>query len=204
MLYSRISTARMFRPLIRPVKADSGLCLRRAYSSVVPLRRVPLTTGSCYQNMLLSTRQNIDSGLLSSFRVYSSSVSSSASKYKPADLHPETLSTDEYHEIADLTIDNIVEQLEELAETNPSYDVEYSSGVMTVIAPQGTYIINKQPPNKQIWLSSPISGPKRYDWLESSNNESVREWVYSRDGSTLRALLKEEIGIEYDHSERDD
>ena len=27
----------------------------------------------------------------------------------------------------------------------------------------GTYVINKQTPNKQIWLSSPISGPKRYD-----------------------------------------
>ena len=25
-------------------------------------------------------------------------------------------------------------------------------------------MINKQTPNRQIWLSSPVSGPKRYDW----------------------------------------
>ena len=28
----------------------------------------------------------------------------------------------------------------------------------------GTYVINKQSPNRQIWLSSPVSGPKRYDF----------------------------------------
>ena len=28
----------------------------------------------------------------------------------------------------------------------------------------GTYVINKQTPNRQIWMSSPISGPVRYDW----------------------------------------
>ena len=32
--------------------------------------------------------------------------------------------------------------------------------------PKGTYVLNKQPPNKQIWLSSPVSGPKRYDWVD--------------------------------------
>lgn len=31
-----------------------------------------------------------------------------------------------------------------------------------VLPPNGTYVINKQPPNKQIWLSSPVSGPDRY------------------------------------------
>lgn len=28
----------------------------------------------------------------------------------------------------------------------------------------GTYVINKQTPNRQIWMSSPMSGPVRYDW----------------------------------------
>lgn len=26
-------------------------------------------------------------------------------------------------------------------------------------------MLNKQPPNRQIWLSSPVSGPKRFDWV---------------------------------------
>jgi len=84
-----------------------------------------------------------------------------------------------------------------MAETKPGYDVEYSAGVMTITVPQGVYIINKQPPNKQIWLSSPVSGPKRYDWVESGDGASTGEWVYARDGSTLRSLLGEELGVAY-------
>jgi frataxin len=39
------------------------------------------------------------------------------------------------------------------------------AGVLNITyPPNGTYVLNKQPPNKQIWLSSPISGPKRFDW----------------------------------------
>jgi len=70
-----------------------------------------------------------------------------------------------------------------------------------VFPPIGTYVINKQPPNKQIWLSSPVSGPKRYDWvvLGESQNEKEdggkAEWVYLRDGSTLSNLLEKEVGV---------
>ncbi|KAF8587334.1 Frataxin-like protein [Ramaria rubella] len=64
-----------------------------------------------------------------------------------------------------------------------------SSGVLTLnLGDKGTYVINKQPPNKQIWLSSPVSGPKRYDYSEAQN-----AWFYSRDGKTLGSLLKEEL-----------
>jgi frataxin len=64
--------------------------------------------------------------------------------------------------------------------------------------------VNKQPPNKQIWLSSPFryaptvarpylfmiyfSGPKRYDYIEDED-----KWVYSRDGRTLHSLLSDEL-----------
>ena len=42
-------------------------------------------------------------------------------------------------------------------------DVTLASGVLTLALPDpfGTYVINKQSPNKQIWLSSPKSGPIR-------------------------------------------
>jgi frataxin len=67
---------------------------------------------------------------------------------------------------------------------------------------QGTYVINKQPPNKQIWLSSPTSGPKRFDWYvvgESMNDKEGAgqgEWVYIRDGTTLAGVLKKELGVD--------
>jgi frataxin len=65
----------------------------------------------------------------------------------------------------------------------------------------GTYVINKQPPNKQIWLSSPKSGPKRFDWCiigDGQNQKAetaVGEWVCGRDGSTLSRLFHDELGI---------
>lgn len=77
------------------------------------------------------------------------------------------------------------------------------AGVLTITTQdKGTYVINKQPPNKQIWLSSPISGPKRYDWCIIGEGQNSKEdtasgsWVYGRDGSTLDGLLLEELGVD--------
>lgn len=56
-------------------------------------------------------------------------------------------------------------------------------------------MLNKQPPNRQIWLSSPVSGPKRYDWVVPGG------WVYLRDASALRDLLREELGVEMGEAE---
>lgn len=72
----------------------------------------------------------------------------------------------------------------------------------------GVYVINKQPPNKQIWLSSPISGPRRYDWVirgdGMNEKEGTREytggqWIYLRDGSNLTTLVNDELGLEMDY-----
>lgn len=68
----------------------------------------------------------------------------------------------------------------------------------------GTYVINKQPPNKQIWLSSPKSGPKRYDYVVYGEGQAQKEdtavgdWVYLRDGSTINQLFREELDIHLD------
>lgn len=44
---------------------------------------------------------------------------------------------------------------------HPALDeVVYSDGVLNVIFVDGkTFVVNKQTPNQQIWLSSPLSGP---------------------------------------------
>jgi len=118
---------------------------------------------------------------------------------------PATLTTDEYHTIADQYIDTLVLKLEEMAEdASEKLEVEYSAGVLTLSTKNGDYVLNKQPPNKQIWISSPISGPKRYDWVISGDHHHEKEgtetgggtWVYLRDGSELTDLLKKEVGIE--------
>lgn len=63
-------------------------------------------------------------------------------------------------------------------------------GVVTLKTPQGTYVLNKQPANMQIWLSSPVSGPKRFDY-----NADTRRWVYERTGEDLQELLLQEVGV---------
>lgn len=95
-----------------------------------------------------------------------------------------------YEEICNETLESLAEYFEEiLSETKyPESDISFSSGVLTIHLndEQGTYVINRQTPNKQIWLSSPISGPKRYDW-------TGEEWIYKRDGVSLHKLLSKEM-----------
>ncbi|KAM4876801.1 frataxin, mitochondrial [Thomomys bottae] len=96
-----------------------------------------------------------------------------------------------YERLAEETLDSLAEFFEDLADkpyTLKDYDVSFGSGVLTVKlgGALGTYVINKQTPNKQIWLSSPSSGPKRYDW-------TGKHWVYSHDGMSLHELLAQEL-----------
>ncbi|XP_006627032.3 frataxin, mitochondrial [Lepisosteus oculatus] len=96
-----------------------------------------------------------------------------------------------YEKLAEETLDALAEYFDDLTDqpfTSGEYDVTFSSGVLTVkiSSDYGTYVINKQTPNKQIWLSSPVSGPKRYDW-------TGERWVYSHDGMSLHDLLSKEL-----------
>lgn len=66
----------------------------------------------------------------------------------------------------------------------------------------------RQSPNRQIWLSSPISGPKRYDFVpanDQTGNHFKGYWIYKHDGCTLHELLQLElpklIGMDTNFSE---
>ncbi|KAI5288795.1 Mitochondrial chaperone Frataxin [Ascosphaera aggregata] len=109
-------------------------------------------------------------------------------------LEPTPLTDEQYREYSEEYLENLQYEVEDMVEQGSNLDVEYSSGVLTIVAPdKGTYVLNKQPPNKQIWLSSPITGPKRYDWVLL--REEMGDWIYLRDGSRLTDLLKEELDI---------
>ncbi|KAL0144206.1 hypothetical protein V8B55DRAFT_1484482 [Mucor lusitanicus] len=101
------------------------------------------------------------------------------------------LTTERYHRLSDEVLDHMVTRLEELADEieMEGFDVEYNQGVMTIsVGEHGTYVINKQPPNHQIWLSSPVSGPQRYDF-----DEKHHKWFYHRDNHTLDEVLNTEL-----------
>lgn len=107
----------------------------------------------------------------------------------PTEKDVDNLSSDEYHTFSDETMDSMLTVFEELCEVVPDLDVELSQGVLSLtLPPNGSYVINKQPPNKQIWWSSPLSGPKRFDLVNGV-------WTSLRDGSTLQELLEEETKI---------
>ncbi|CAL4068467.1 unnamed protein product [Meganyctiphanes norvegica] len=109
-----------------------------------------------------------------------------------------------YEDISNETLESLTEYLEDLIEkvnAPVDSDVTYASGVLTVqLGSAGTYVINKQSPNKQIWLSSPASGPKRYDFVD-------QVWIYKHDGVTLHKLLSTELSkifkenIDFSHCE---
>ncbi|KAF7250436.1 Frataxin, mitochondrial [Varanus komodoensis] len=106
-------------------------------------------------------------------------------------MNKSTLDETTYEKLAEETLESLTDFFEDLADksfTPEDYDVSFGSGVLTVKlgVNKGTYVINKQTPNKQIWLSSPTSGPKRYDW-------TGKKWVYSHDGVSLHELLAKEL-----------
>ena len=63
-------------------------------------------------------------------------------------------------------------------------------GVLSInMGDLGTFVLNIQAPNRQIWLSSPISGPARYNF-----ESSTRTWVNNRnEEQVLERLLSEEL-----------
>ena len=95
---------------------------------------------------------------------------------------------DDYVALADEALDNILEKADELSDARDDVEVELSSGVLTLKTPEGTWVINKQVPNRQLWLSSPLSGPCRYEY-------DGEKWTHTRDGSSLDELLERELGL---------
>ena len=102
----------------------------------------------------------------------------------------------EFHSVADETLDDIQDAMEELFEEirgDDEMEVNVASGVLTLsLPPHGTWVINKQTPNRQLWWSSPISGPRRYEYNDG-------QWVFTRSvdsgevPSTLGDALCQEI-----------
>lgn len=101
------------------------------------------------------------------------------------------LEEDEYHKLADATIHDLQERFEEYGDSIEvdGFDIDYGNQVLTVkLGNLGTYVLNKQTPNRQLWLSSPMSGPSRFDWDRSS-----QAWVYRRTRENLLQLLETEL-----------
>lgn len=110
----------------------------------------------------------------------------------PAVDHTSVMPEDKFHKLADETIHYLLDKLEEYGDSQQmdGFDIDYGNQVLTLrLGDLGTYVVNKQTPNRQIWLSSPVSGPSRFDWDATTNS-----WVYRRTGANLMQLLEKEVG----------
>jgi frataxin len=68
-------------------------------------------------------------------------------------------------------------------------DAELQGGILTVEG-EGTWIVNKHAPTKQVWLSSPVSGARHYAFDAASG-----QWKDTRGGDHLLSVLAAELDV---------
>lgn len=91
-----------------------------------------------------------------------------------------------FEQIANETLENLLDSIEEAL--GDQLDIDLEGGILNIeLDAGGVYIINKHAPNKQIWMSSPVSGASHYDL----NDDGV--WVSTRGEGALLDRLSEEL-----------
>ncbi|XP_022547932.2 frataxin, mitochondrial-like isoform X2 [Brassica napus] len=140
------------------------------------LKLPPTLLRSNVTRVLSSFAHKTNEPFESRIRHDSSIIIRSFSSQGPAPIdYSSILQEDEFHRLANVTINNLLEKIE--------------NEVLTLkLGSLGTYVMNKQTPNRQIWMSSPVSGPSRFDWDRDAN-----AWIYRRTEAKLHELLEEEL-----------
>jgi len=67
-------------------------------------------------------------------------------------------------------------------------DAELQAGILSVEGEDGTWIVNKHAPTRQVWLSSPQSGARHFAW-------DGKAWLDTRGKGELLAVLSGELGL---------
>ena len=84
-------------------------------------------------------------------------------------------------------LDDIAQTIED-KDQEGLIEVDLNSGILTIGTEAGIFVINKQSAAKEIWLSSPISGPYHFAFKDG-------QWL-SRNGAELFDVLTKELKIE--------
>jgi len=94
----------------------------------------------------------------------------------------------EFNQVADGVLNHLADVIDDVL--GDRIDVELHAGILTMdLENGGQYVINKHGPNKEIWLSSPVSGAahfKQIDGVWTSTRDSERE---------LMGVLSKELGL---------
>ena len=118
------------------------------------------------------------------------------------------VSLQQFHTLSERVLEGIENVAEEFADADPDerVEVEFSGDVLEIsVRGGGTFVLNKQTPNRQVWLSSPVTGPQRYNFCLRS-----AMWRNARDDDVeLTALLADDLEqllgtrLSFDHVEAD-
>ena len=123
----------------------------------------------------------------------SSSLSSSSSSPSSSPSSSSILSEGDFHLAADALLERLEQAVAPLEDKmGDEFDVHCSMGVLTISLGdgRGTYVLNKQTPNRQIWWSSPMSGPRRF----ALDSVSKSKWLSAKgDGAELSTELRKEL-----------
>jgi CyaY protein len=96
------------------------------------------------------------------------------------------MSNSEFIEIAAKTIASIVDMIEE-QDKDCLIDIDFQGDILSLSTDHGTFVINTQTAAKEIWLSSPISGPHHFFY-------EYGIWK-TRNNLELNSILNEELQI---------
>ena len=100
-----------------------------------------------------------------------------------------SLSETAFIALVEATLNRLAVMVETL-DIDENLDIEQSNGMLTIEFPNGKqFVINRQIPTQQIWLSSPISGGLRFDYYEEE-----KIWQIS-NGTRLDTLLKADLEL---------
>lgn len=163
-----------------------------AFSSFASVR-VPLHLVVCAQPLASRDAAALPFHFPAAFLARNFSSSSAASETAAAGAGAANSGTPlpeaTFHTLANSLLNRIESAVSVLEEEVEGFDISNAMGVLTLkLGSKGTYVINKQTPNRQVWWSSPLSGPRRYDWDAASG-----QWRNTRDGHELLAALQQEL-----------
>lgn len=99
----------------------------------------------------------------------------------------------DFHLSADALLASLETALCTIEDDLEGGDISLAMGVLTIklgsnTPSSPTFVLNKQTPTRQVWWSSPISGPRRFEF------DSLRSgWFDTKNGTNLRNELTNEL-----------
>jgi frataxin len=91
------------------------------------------------------------------------------------------------HAFEALASDTLARLAERIEDGLEDADVELRAGILTLELSDGAqFVVNKHAPNRQIWVSSPVSGASHFAWNGAA-------WISTRGPERLEPMLAAEF-----------